>query len=202
MVEILATLGRTMGFSFAAGINLYATVAILGLAKRYGWVTLPEQFQVFDNDVVIGVALALYVVEFVADKVPWVDSVWDAIHTVVRPIGGAVLAVTTLGDASPTMQGLIALLGGALATGTHLTKAGTRAAANTSPEPFSNWALSLAEDVFVVGLSALALTYPVAAAIVVVICVIVMIAFAAVIARAVRRWWASRRQPRPGTAVS
>ena len=160
MVEILATLGRTMGFSFAAGINLYATVAILGLARRYGWVTLPEQFQVFDNDVVIGVALALYVVEFVADKVPWVDSVWDAIHTVVRPIGGAVLAVTTLGDASPTMQGLIALLGGALATGTHLTKAGTRAAANTSPEPFSNWALSLAEDVFVVGLSALALTYP------------------------------------------
>jgi nicotinamide riboside transporter PnuC len=202
MVEILATLGRTMGFSFAAGINLYATVAILGLAKRYGWVTLPEQFQVFDNDVVIGVALALYVVEFVADKVPWVDSVWDAIHTVVRPIGGAVLAVTTLGDASPTTQGLIALLGGALATGTHLTKAGTRAAANTSPEPFSNWALSLAEDVFVVGLSALALTYPVAAAIVVVICVIVMIAFAAVIARAVRRWWASRRQPRAGTAVS
>jgi nicotinamide riboside transporter PnuC len=202
MVEILATLGRTMGFSFAAGINLYATVAILGLAKRYGWVTLPEQFQVFDNDVVIGVALALYVVEFIADKVPWVDSAWDAIHTVVRPIGGAVLAVTTLGDASPTMQGLIALLGGALATGTHLTKAGTRAAANTSPEPFSNWALSLAEDVFVVGLSALALTYPVAAAIVVVICVIVMIAFAAVIARAVRRWWASRRQPRAGTAVS
>jgi len=202
MVEILATLGRTMGFSFAAGINLYATVAILGLAKRYGWVTLPEQFQVFDNDVVIGVALALYVVEFVADKVPWVDSAWDAIHTVVRPIGGAVLAVTTLGDASPTTQGLIALLGGALATGTHLTKAGTRAAANTSPEPFSNWALSLAEDVFVVGLSALALTYPVAAAIVVGICVIVMIAFAAVIARAVRRWWASRRQPRAGTAVS
>jgi hypothetical protein len=197
MVEILATLGRTMGFSFAAGINLYATVAILGLAKRYGWVTLPEQFQVFDNDVVIGAALALYVVEFIADKVPWVDSIWDAIHTVVRPIGGAVLAVTTLGDASPTTQGLIALLGGALATGTHLTKAGTRAAANTSPEPFSNWALSLAEDVFVVGLSALALTYPVAAAIVVVICVVVMIAFAAVIARAVRRWWASRRQPAP-----
>ena len=202
MVEILATLGRTMGFSFAAGINLYATVAILGLAKRYGWVTLPEQFQVFDNDVVIGVALALYVVEFVADKVPWVDSVWDAIHTVVRPIGGAVLAVTTLGDASPTMQGLMALLGGALATGTHLTKAGTRAAANTSPEPFSNWALSLAEDVFVVGLSALALTYPVAAAIVVVICVVVMIAFAAVIARAVRRWWATRRQAHAGPAVS
>jgi hypothetical protein len=197
MVEILATLGRTMGFSFAAGINLYATVAILGLAKRYGWVALPQQFDVFDNDIVIGVALVLYVVEFVADKVPWVDSIWDAVHTVIRPIGGAVLAVTTLGEASPTMQGLIALLGGTLATGTHLTKAGTRAAANTSPEPLSNWGLSLAEDVFVVGLSALALTYPVAAAIVVVLCVIVMITFATVILRMVRRWWRSRAQPAP-----
>ncbi|HEY7499895.1 MAG TPA: DUF4126 domain-containing protein, partial [Vicinamibacterales bacterium] len=148
-MELLATLGRTLGFSFAAGINLYATVAILGLAKRYGWVALPEQFQVFDNDIVIIVALTLYLVEFVADKVPWVDSAWDAVHTAIRPIGGAVIAVTTLGDASPTMQGLVALLGGSLAAGTHLTKAGTRAAANTSPEPFSNWALSLAEDAFV-----------------------------------------------------
>ena len=153
MLEILATLGRTMGFSFAAGINLYATVAILGLAKRFGWVALPEQFRVFDNDVVIGVALVLYVIEFVADKIPWVDSVWDAVHTVIRPIGGAVIAVATLGDASPAVKGLVALLGGTLAAGTHFTKAGTRAAANTSPEPFSNWALSLGEDVFVVGLS-------------------------------------------------
>ena len=109
MLETLALLGRTMGFSFAAGINLYATVAILGLAKRFGWVDLPEQFRVFDNDVVIAVALVLYVVEFVADKVPWVDSVWDAVHTVIRPIGGAVLAVATLGDASPTVKGLVAL---------------------------------------------------------------------------------------------
>ncbi len=89
MLETLALLGRTMGFSFAAGINLYATVAILGLAKRFGWVDLPEQFRVFDNDVVIGVALVLYVIEFVADKIPWVDSMWDAVHTVIRPIGGA-----------------------------------------------------------------------------------------------------------------
>jgi len=191
MVEILTTLGRTLGFSFAAGINLYATVAILGLAKRYGWVTLPEQFNVFDNDVVIGVALALYVIEFIADKIPWVDSIWDAVHTAVRPIGGAVLAVTTLGDASPTVQGLVALLGGTLAAGTHLTKAGTRAAANASPEPFSNWALSLSEDVFVIGLSALALKYPIAAAVVVVIGVTLMIVFATWIIRALRRRWSS-----------
>jgi hypothetical protein len=192
MLELLATLGRTMGFSFAAGINLYATVAILGLAKRYGWVDLPEQFQVFDNDVVIVAALVLYLIEFVADKVPWVDSVWDAVHTAIRPVGGAVIAVTTLGDASPTMQGLVALLGGSLAAGTHLTKAGTRAAANTSPEPFSNWALSLAEDVFVIGLSALALKYPIAAAVVVIVGVVMMIAFATWIVRAIKRRWINR----------
>ena len=92
MIETLAALGRTLGFSFAAGINLYATVAILGLAKRYGWVALPDQFAVFDNDIVIGTAVVLYVLEFVADKIPWVDSIWDAIHTVVRPIGGALIA--------------------------------------------------------------------------------------------------------------
>jgi nicotinamide riboside transporter PnuC len=192
MAEILATLGRTMGFSFAAGINLYATVAILGLAKRYGWVTLPEQFQVFDNDIVITVALVLYVIEFVADKIPWVDSIWDAVHTAIRPVGGAVLAVTTLGEASPTMQGLVALLGGALATGTHLTKASTRAAANTSPEPFSNWALSLTEDVFVIGLAALSLKYPLAAAVVVIVGVVMMMVFATWIVRALKRRWRSR----------
>ena len=191
MLETLALLGRTMGFSFAAGINLYATVAILGLAERFGWVDLPEQFRVFDNDVVIAVAIVLYVIEFVADKIPWVDSVWDAVHTVIRPIGGAVIAVVTLGDASPTVKGLVALLGGTLATGTHLTKAGTRAAANASPEPFSNWALSLAEDAFVIGLSALALKYPVAAALVVILGVVTMLAFAAWIVRALKRRWSS-----------
>ena len=189
MVEILTTLGRTMGFSFAAGINLYATVAILGLAARYGWVALPEQFRVFDNDYVIAAALVLYVVEFAADKIPWVDTVWDAVHTAIRPIGGAFIAVVTLGDASPTVTGLVALMGGALATGTHLTKAGTRAAVNTSPEPFSNWILSFGEDLFVVGLGALALKFPLIAALVVVIGVVLMIVFATWIVRALRRRW-------------
>lgn len=191
-MEILAGFGRTLGFSFAAGINLYATVAILGLASRYQWVTLPGQFRVFDNDLVIGAALVLYVVEFIADKIPWVDSMWDAVHTVVRPIGGALIAVATLGETSPAIEGLVALLGGSLAATTHFSKAGTRAVANTSPEPFSNWALSLAEDAFVVGLGFLALKYPAAATIVVVLCVILMIVFAGWIIRAVRRRWAQR----------
>ena len=189
MIEILAGLGRTMGFSFAAGINLYATVAILGLASRYGWVALPEQYRVFDNDWIIGAALVMYAVEFIADKIPWFDSVWDAVHTAIRPLGGALIAIGTLGDASPEMKTLVGLLGGTLAAGTHFTKAGTRAAANTSPEPFSNWILSLSEDVFVVALGFVALKYPLVAALIVIVAVAMMLVFATWIARAVRRRW-------------
>ena len=191
-MEILASLGRTMGFSFAAGINLYATVALLGLASRYGWVALPEQYRVFDNDWIIGAALVMYAVEFIADKIPWFDSVWDGVHTAIRPLGGALIAISTIGDASPEMKALIGLLGGTLAAGTHLTKAGTRAAANTSPEPFSNWILSLSEDVFVVSLGFIALKYPLIAAAVVLVAVVLMIVFATWIARAVRRRWQRR----------
>jgi len=183
----LGAAGRTMGFSFAAGINLYATVAILGLASRYGWVALPPQYQAFDNTWIIGGAIALYVIEFVADKIPWVDSVWDAVHTVIRPIGGAAIAVTTLGDASSTTETLVALLGGALAASTHFTKSGTRVMANASPEPFSNWALSIGEDAFVVSLGFLALKYPAAAAIIVLVCLLLIVAFSAWIIRAIRR---------------
>lgn len=183
----LGAAGRTMGFSFAAGINLYATVAILGLASRYGWVALPPQFQAFDNDWIIGTALALYVIEFVADKIPWVDSVWDAVHSVIRPIGGAAIAVTTLGETSTTTETLVALLGGALAASTHFTKSGTRVMANASPEPFSNWALSIGEDIFVVSLGFLALKYPAAAAVVVIVGLAIIIVLSAWIIRAVRR---------------
>ena len=194
-MDVLTTLGRTLGFSFAAGINLYATVAILGLAARYGWVALPPQFQIFNHDIVIGAAIVMYVIEFVADKIPWVDSMWDAAHSVIRPLGGAVIAVSTLGDASPAVEGLVALLGGTLAAGSHFTKAGTRAAANTSPEPFSNWILSVSEDVFVIGLGVLALKYPAAAAVVVIICVVLMLVFLTWIVRAVRRRWGPRQVP-------
>jgi hypothetical protein len=188
-MEWIATLGRTMGFSFAAGINLYATVAILGLASRYQWVSLPPQYQAFDNDFIIAAALGLYVIEFIADKIPWFDSLWDTLHTAVRPIGGAIIAVTTLGEASPTTEVLVGLLGGSLAFGTHFGKAGTRAVANTSPEPFSNWILSLGEDLFVVTLGLLALKYPLLAAIVVVVGIIMIALFATILIRAIRRRW-------------
>lgn len=156
----MTALGQTIPFAFASGLNLYATIAVLGLVQRFQLVWLPPQFEPFGNPVVIGVAVALYLVEFVADKIPWVDSVWDSVHTLIRPIGGALIAVASLGDASPAMQGIIALLGGTVAAGSHVTKAGTRVAANASPEPFSNWFLSLAEDAFVIGLSFLTLKFP------------------------------------------
>ena len=185
--DLFNLVGRTLGFSFIAGINLYATVAILGLATRFGWVDLPPQYRVFDNNWIIGTAIVLYLVEFVADKIPWVDSVWDAIHTVIRPAGGALIAVASIGHAQPWVQAVVALAGAALATSTHVAKAGTRAAANTSPEPFSNWALSLAEDGFVLGLGVLALTHPIAAGLVVV-AALAAIAFALRwLIRAIRR---------------
>ena len=189
-MDLLSSLGRTLGFSFAAGINLYATVAMLGLAAHFGWVDLPPQYRVFDNPWIIGVAIALYLVEFVADKIPWIDTIWDAVHTAIRPFGGALIAIATLGDASPATKIMVGLLGAALATSTHLSKAGTRALANASPEPFTNWALSLGEDIFVVGLGALALKYPAAAALVVLVLVAVIATFAAWIARALRRRFA------------
>lgn len=190
MLEALATLGRTMGFSLAAGINLYATVAILGIAQRFGWVALPEQFRVFDNDWVIGIAGVLYVIEFVADKVPWIDSIWDSVHTLIRPVGGALIAVASLGDANPVVTGLIALLGGTVAASSHATKAGTRVAANTSPEPFSNWFLSLAEDAFVIGLSFITLKYPLIALGVSVAILILIV----MTARSIWKWL-RRREP-------
>jgi len=176
MTEWAETIGRAGAFAFAAGINLYASVAILGLAARFGWVQLPSQFDVFNNDWVIGAALVMYVIEFVADKVPWVDSMWDSVHTAIRPV----------------VEGLAALLGGTLAAGTHLTKASTRAVANTSPEPFTNWALSFGEDIFVIGLAWMALQYPLIALAIVTVLSLLIVIFITVIVRWARRWWRRR----------
>jgi hypothetical protein len=189
-----------LGFSLAAGVNLYATVAILGLAARYGWVELPEQFAIFDNPWIIGAAGVLYVVEFVADKIPWVDSLWDSVHTLIRPVGGALIAVASIGDVSPGMQAVMALLGGTVAAGSHLTKAGTRVAANTSPEPFSNWFLSLAEDAFVIGLSLITLKFPLLALGMSVVILLMIV----VIARKIWKWLRAAPKPAepPGTPAT
>ena len=191
-MDLITTFGRTVGFSFAAGVNLYATVAMLGLAARFGWVDLPEQYQLFNNDYIIAIAIVMYLVEFFADKIPSVDTVWDVIHTAIRPVGGALIAVATLGNASPGLQGVVALLGGTVAASSHLTKTSTRAVANASPEPFSNWLLSLGEDIFVVGFSYLTMRHPVVALVIACFLLVLIASFSMVIVRTVRRWFRRR----------
>ena len=186
-MDLLVFLGRTLGLSFAAGINLYATVAILGLASRYQWVALPPEYRVFDNDWVIALAVLLFIVEFFADKIPWVDTIWDGLHTLVRPVGGALIAVSALGEASPGLTALMAVLGGTAALSSHATKAGTRLVANASPEPFSNSLLSLGEDAFVISLGLLALKYPIAALVVSVVLIGVITAALYLLVRLLRR---------------
>ena len=161
-MNIVAILGTALGAAWTSGINLYATVAVLGLLQRFGGVRLPGGLDALDNGWVIGVALSLYTVEFVADKVPYVDSVWDAVHTFIRVPAGAVLAFAATSELSQSTQIVALLVGGGLALSTHGTKATLRAAANTSPEPVTNWALSFAEDVLAVGAVALAVFHPLA----------------------------------------
>jgi hypothetical protein len=188
----LVTLSRAFGFSFTAGINLYATVAIIGLAERYGWVDLPPQFQVFDNDIVIYGALAMYAVEFIADKIPWVDTLWDAVHTFVRPLGGALIAVAAMGETTLALQGVVALMGATVAASTHVTKAGSRAAINTSPEPFSNWGMSLVEDGLVIGMGFLTLMVPIAALVVGAAVLLLVFAFSRRLYLGAKRRFSSR----------
>jgi hypothetical protein len=160
-MEIIAQLGSLLGLSFISGINLYATVAVVGLCTKYNLVQgLPPEFDVLANEMVIFVAVILYLVEFFADKVPGFDTLWDTIHTFIRPLGGAMMALIQVGDASPGLQVIVFMLGASLASAAHLTKAGTRLIVNTSPEPFSNIALSLGEDIGVVGLAYASLAHP------------------------------------------
>ncbi|MEO6027994.1 MAG: DUF4126 domain-containing protein [Candidatus Binatia bacterium] len=147
MNDTIATLGLALGSAFTAGINLYATIAALGLAAAAGAIQLPPELQVLAHPAVIAVALALYVVEFFADKTPYVDSAWDAIHTFIRVPAGAILAARALGPVSPPLELVAALAGGSIAFAAHASKASARLAINTSPEPVSNWVASFAEDV-------------------------------------------------------
>lgn len=134
------------GLAWASGIRLYAAVFIVGVLGRVGWIHLPSDLLVLEHDWVLAAAAVMLVAEFLADKVPGFDSVWDAVHTFIRIPIGALLAWGAMGDSTPALQMTAALLGGAITGGTHFAKAGTRAAINTSPEPFSNWTASFGED--------------------------------------------------------
>ncbi len=172
----LETLGFALGTSFASGLNLYATVAAAGLFQRFGVVQLPEPLQVLANPVVLGIAITLFVIEFVADKVPYVDSLWDAVHTFIRPPAAAVLSYSAFAESLPEEWRIgAALLAGGVALTAHGAKASTRAAANASPEPLSNWTLSLVEDGAAVFLAWMAAEHPIITAVIVVALVIVAV---------------------------
>ena len=154
------TLGLALGARFSSGLNLYATIATLGLLQRFDVIHLPVSLQVLSHPWVVGIAIALYLIEFFADKIPYVDTVWDAIHTVIRPPAAALLAYSASGGVPPEWRWGAALLAGGVALTSHGTKASARAAVNASPEPFSNWTLSFGEDALAVWLTWMATVHP------------------------------------------
>jgi hypothetical protein len=147
----IEALSLAMGTAWTSGINLYATVAALGIANQAQLIQLPPDLQVLSHPAVIAIACIMYVIEFFADKVPYVDSGWDVLHTFIRIPAGAILAARFLGDMNPALELAALLAGGSIALAAHGVKATTRLAINASPEPFSNWAASVTEDVAVFG---------------------------------------------------
>lgn len=192
-MNVIAILGTALGAAWTSGINLYATVAVLGLLQKYGLARLPGGLESLDNWWVIGIALGLYVVEFVADKVPYVDTVWDAVHTFVRVPAGAALALAATTELSPAVQVIAFMLGGGLALSTHGTKATVRAAANVSPEPVTNWGLSLLEDAVAIGAIVLAVLQPVVILVVIFVFLLLLIWLLPKVLRRLRRMMSSVR---------
>ena len=188
-MERLDLLAVALGLACLAGINLYLTVFATGLAIHFHWITLAPAYQsleVLGHPAIITIAGILYFLEFFADKIPWIDSAWDAVHTVIRPIGGALLAIQVLGHPSPVLTVIVALLAGGTSLVAHTAKAATRLATNTSPEPFSNIGLSLGEDAAVLGGLALVHFNPVLALVLFLIGIAVFFYFAPKILRAMK----------------
>jgi hypothetical protein len=158
--QLINTLALAMGTAWASGINLYATIAVLGIMGSTGNLILPEQLQVLQSPGVIGAACLMYFVEFFVDKTPGVDSGWDAIHTFIRIPAGAMLAAGAVGDVNPAMVIMAGILGGSVSMASHAVKAGSRVMINTSPEPFTNWVASISEDIAALGGIFVALHYP------------------------------------------
>jgi len=171
----IEALSLAMGTAWASGINLYATVAALGIANRLEMIQLPQNLEVLSHPGVIAIACIMYFIEFFADKVPYLDTGWDALHTFIRVPAGAILAARSLGDLNPALELMALLAGGSIALIAHGTKATTRLAINASPEPFSNWAASITEDLTVFGSLWLMFNHP----IVMIILVLVFLALVA-----------------------
>ncbi|HQR33975.1 MAG TPA: DUF4126 domain-containing protein [Blastocatellia bacterium] len=189
----LTTLGTAMGSAWLSGINLYATVVTLGLLQRFELVKLPGGLNVLGEWWLIGLAGAFYLIEFVADKIPAVDSIWDAVHTFIRVPAGAILAATAFAEFDPAVKAVAMIVGGGIALSSHGTKAATRLAANTSPEPISNFALSIVEDIVTFGSTVLMAFFPILILIVVVIFLVLLIWLGPKAVRALKRLMAKLR---------
>ena len=193
-VELVAL---AASISLLSGWRLYLVTFGTGLAMKFGWVALPDQLRALDvlaNNWIIGIAGAGALAEFFADKIAWVDSAWDAIHSVIRPLGGALLSAAIIDSADPAWQVASFLLGGGAAFMAHAGKAGARTLVNTSPEPFSNVAVSTAEDVATGGLFALAIANPIAAALIALILVILSLWLVIAARQALRRLLEPKRR--------
>ncbi|MBN9787365.1 DUF4126 domain-containing protein [Pseudonocardia sp. TMWB2A] len=198
---IIELLGLAGSISLLSGWRLYLTVFAVGLARYMNWIDLPDNLAILNvlaNPWVMGVAAIGAIAEFFADKVAWLDSVWDTVHTVVRPVGGALLAMSVVSAQDPAWQVIAFLLGGGAALLSHGAKAGTRAVVNASPEPFSNIAVSAGEDVATTGLLVLALANPVAAVIIAVVMLIAVLVVLYYLRRLLKKLFGdSRRPPQP-----
>lgn len=186
-MEWFSTLSLALGSAWTSGINLYATVTVLGLLQKFGATKLPGGLDVLDNWWIIGVAGGLYLVEFFADKIPYVDSVWDVVHTFIRIPAGAIVAYAATNQLDESITIPAALVGGGLAFASHGTKAAARVGANFSPEPVSNWALSFVEDGIVLIGVVLAVFAPMVIAAVLIVFLLFFIWFFPKVMRAVRK---------------
>ena len=186
-MEWFSTLSLALGSAWTSGINLYATVTVLGLLQKFGAAKLPGGLDVLDNWAIIGVAGGLYLIEFFADKIPYLDSVWDVVHTFIRVPAGVIVAYAATSQLDPGIYIPAALIGGGLAFSSHGTKAALRAGANISPEPVSNWVLSIVEDIIAFVGTLLAVFAPVIIAIVLVIFVFFFLWFFPKVIRRLRR---------------
>lgn len=192
-MEWFSTLSLALGSAWTSGINLYATVVVLGLLERFGGTKLPGGLEVLDNWWIIGIAGFLYAVEFFADKIPYVDSIWDVIHTFIRIPAGALVAYAATNQTDPGVHVIATLLGGGLALSSHSTKAALRATANLSPEPVSNWVLSFVEDGIAILGTIFAVVAPVVILVIIGIFLIFFIWFMPKVFRALRRMISAAR---------
>jgi hypothetical protein len=196
-VELIALASMV---SLLAGWRLYFVTFLVGLAMKFGWIALPDELRALDvlaNNWIVGIALVGTIAEFFADKVAWVDSAWDAVHSVIRPVGGALLSMAIVDGSDPAWQVGSLLLGGGAALLAHAGKAGARTLVNASPEPFSNVAVSTGEDVATAGLIGLALANPIAAAVIALLLVALSLWLVIAARRALRRFLEPKR-PRAG----